>query len=316
MEGLIPSFDWQRVVVDPWTVGLPQFGWIILMGFLVSATCGLTGCWLILRRMSLVGDAISHSILPGVVIAFLMTGSRGTWPMLLGALAAGAVTTLLIEWLHRGSRIKQDAAIGISFSFLFALGAVLLSIFSGRIDLDAECVLYGEIGFVAFEPRVMLWGMALAPEPVMMMGAIGVLTVLLIGLLFKELLIASFDSGLAGSMGLRPAWMHYGLMAWVSVVVVGAFEAVGAILVVAMLILPGATASLLTDRLSRMLGLSVVHAGLSSLIGLHLGVWLDCSLAAAMVVAGLGIFLAVWLLAPEKGIVARFLLRRSRAYSE
>src|SRR5215210_6552073 len=152
MSSFIPAFDFQRVVVAPWTAEFSSFVWIGLMGFLVATACGMIGNYLILRRMALVGDAISHSVLPGLVIAFLIAKTRSSWAMFLGALVAGVVTTILIEVIHRKSQVKQDAAIGIAFSTLFAIGVILVSLFADRIDLDQECVLYGEIAFVPLSP--------------------------------------------------------------------------------------------------------------------------------------------------------------------
>lgn len=295
MNELIPEFDWQRVMIDPWTIDLPLFGWIGLMGFLVTATCGLVGNYLILRRMALMGDAVSHSVLPGLVLAFLWSGSRGTVPMFLGALAAGVATTVIIESIHRRTRVKQDAAIGIAFSSLFAIGVLMTSIYSNQIDLDAECVLYGEIAFVPLEPMVKIGEFVLGPLSMVRMGAVLVGVIVLILVFYKELLIASFDEGLSRAMSINPTWVHYGLMGVLSVVVVSAFESVGAILVIAMLILPGATASLLTRRLVWMHFIAVGHAALSAWLGVSLGVWLDCSIGAAMVVAGAIVFGLVWL---------------------
>ena len=152
MNEFIPAFEWTRVMVEPWTVNLPVTLWIVVMGFLITAACGLIGNYLILRRMALVGDAISHSILPGLAIAFLFSHSLKTLPMFFGALTAGIVTTVLIELIHKKTRVKQDAAIGITFSTLFAIGVIIISF--GQTDsvhLDAECVLYGEIAFVGLD---------------------------------------------------------------------------------------------------------------------------------------------------------------------
>lgn len=294
MSDLIPAFEWNRVMVEPWTVDLVLYGWIAVMGFLVTTACGLVGNYLILRRMALMGDAVSHSVLPGLVIAFLLTNSRGTFPMFLGALAAGIATTVLIEAIHRKTRVKQDAAMGIAFSTLFAIGVLLVSLYSEHVDLDAECVLYGEIAFVPLEPMVEWLGITLGPVSVVRMACVLLAVGALIVGFYKELLIASFDEALARATGVNPTWVHYGLMAVLSVVIVSAFESVGAILVIAMLILPGATASLLTDRLAVMHGIAVVHAALSSWLGVSLGVWLECSIGAAMVVAGAGVFTVVW----------------------
>ncbi len=282
-------------MVDPWTVDLSLYGWIALMGFWVTTACGVVGNYLILRRMALMGDAVSHSVLPGLVIAFLLSNSRGTIPMFLGALAAGIASAVMIEAIHRKTRVKQDAAMGIAFSTLFAIGVLLVSLYSEHVDLDADCVLYGEIAFVPLEPFVTWMGLTLGPVPLVRMAFVLLAVVALVVAFYKELLVASFDEALARATGVNPMWVHYGLMAVLSVVIVSAFESVGAILVIAMLILPGATASLITDRLSVMHGIAVVHAALSSWLGVCLGVWLECSIGAAMVVAGALIFGAVWI---------------------
>lgn len=304
MTELIPSFDWQRVVIAPWTTELPIFGWIMLMGFFVTAACGLVGNYLLLRRMALMGDAVSHSVLPGLVIAFLLSQSRGTGVMFLGALVAGVFATVVIELIHTKSRVKQDAAMGITFSTLFAIGVVLTAVYADKVDLDAECVLYGEIAFVPLEPMVSLAGLSIGPESLVRMAAVFCGVVLLVVFFYKELLVSSFDAGLARSLGINPTFAHYALMSVLSVVVVSAFESVGAILVIAMLILPGATASLLSKRLPVVHGLSVIHAALSAVLGTHLGIWLECSLGAAMVVAAAGLFGLVWIFSPEEGLIA------------
>lgn len=310
MTPFIPPFEFQRVIVAPWTVDLPSHGWTMAMGFLVAAACGLVGNYLILRRMALVGDAISHSVLPGIVIAFLAAGTRHSTVMFIGALVAGLVTTLLIELIHKKTRVKQDAAIGITFTSLFAIGVILVSQFASQVDLDQECVLYGEIGYTSMDVPVIVGGVTLGPGSVVRMAVVVVLTLMLIGLFYKELLVSSFDPGLATSLGINSTVVHYALMCWLSVVVVSAFESVGAILVIAMLILPGATASLWTHRLPRMHGLALVHAVLSSVMGLHLSVWLDCSAAGAMVVMGGVLFLFSWLASPSEGLLRRWFRRR------
>lgn len=294
LANLIPPFDWERVVVKPWTVDLELYGWMMLMAFLVTTACGLIGNYLILRRLALVGDAISHSVLPGLVGGFLIFGSLGIWPMLIGAVAAGLLTTVLIEFIHSRSRVKADAAIGITFCSLFALGVLMINLFAGQVHLDPECVLYGELSHVPWAERVAFLGLEL-PLPIVVMGLSTIIVALLIGFFYKELLLSSFDKGLAAAFGFRPQVIHYLLMGMLSLVVVAAFESVGAILVIAMLILPGATAQLLSTRLPTCLGLSVLHAALSSVFGVHLGLWLGCSLAAAVVVAGTGWFALAWL---------------------
>ncbi len=309
MNELIPPFDVRQFVVAPWTTELNIHGWTVLMGFLVAATCGLVGNYLILRRLALVGDAISHSILPGIVLAFVVSGSRHASVMFIGALVAGVVTTVLIESIHKQSRVKQDAAIGITFTSLFAIGVILVSRFASQVDLDQECVLYGEISNISLDSHLFLRGVDLGPAGVVRMAVVALLTAGLLGVFYKELLVSSFDPGLAVSIGLNASVVHYALMGWLSVVVVSAFEAVGAILVVAMLILPGATALLCTDRLGFMHGIAILHAAASSVLGLHLALWLDCPAAGAMVVAGGALFLVAWIAGPNQGLLRRWLCR-------
>ena len=322
MSELFPAFDWYQVWIAPWRDNADSYLWVAVMGFLVTLTCGMVGNYLILRRMALVGDAISHSVLPGLAIAFLAASllatdaadstlqahhdHRNPALMFLGALLAGVVTTLLIEVIHKKSRVKQDAAIGITFSSLFAFGVILISLFAAKIDLDQECVLYGEISFIPLE----LGPDDVIPRSVLRMGVVALLTLGLILAFYKELLVSSFDSGLAASLGINATVVHYAMMCWLSVVVVSAFESVGAILVIAMLVFPGATASLLSRRLPVMMLLTAIQALLSSLLGLHLSIWLECSSAAAMVVATAGLFVLAWVAAPREGLLANWRRRR------
>ena len=327
-------------MVEPWTINLPITLWIVVMGFLITSACGLIGNYLILRRMALVGDAISHSILPGLAIAFLFSQSLKTLPMFAGALTAGIITTVLIELIHKKTRVKQDAAIGITFSTLFAIGVIIISF--GQTDsvhLDAECVLYGEIAFVGLDlfqtslgentlsivkripglnSEIFLNGntLTIAPPSVIRMAIVTGFTLLLILVFYKELLVTSFDSGLSSSLGINATLTHYALMGMLSVIIVSAFEAVGAILVIAMLILPGATASLLAHRLPKIFFLTLVHAVLSSIGGIHLATWLNCSPAGAMVVAGSILFLGAWAFSPNQGLINLWFGRKLDDISE
>jgi manganese/zinc/iron transport system permease protein len=307
MKELFTEFDPHRVFIMPWTEQIGGFGAVMLTGFFVAAACGLVGNYLLLRRMALMGDAVSHSVLPGLVVAFLITGSRNTGAMLFGALLAGVVTTVVIETIQRKTRVKQDASIGVTFTTLFAIGVVLVSIYSGQVDLDAECVLYGDIGMLVMEP-IMGWGEW--PAALTRSAAVAVTCMVLVVAFYKQLLVSSFDPGLARSLGINPTVVHYSLMVVLSIVVVSAFEAVGSILVIAMLILPGATASLLTHRLSRVHLLAVLHAALSAVGGVHLSLALNCQIGPAMVVAGAFLFCLAWLLGPSQGLIARW--RRNR----
>lgn len=278
--------------------------WIVLTGILATASCGLLGSFLVLRKMSLLGDALSHAVLPGIAIAFLLSGSRGVLTMFIGAAIFGLFTTLLIEWLHKRWRVQEDASIGIVFTALFALGVVLISLFAGEVDLDQECVLYGEIAYTPWD--TLLWnGSELGPRPVWILGGVLLVNLLLVVLFYKELLISSFDPAMAVAVGVNATLIHYLLMGAVSLTTVAAFESVGAILVVAMMIVPGAAAYLWSDRLPVILVLSVLFGMASSIGGYWLaGLW-DSSIAGAMVVMIGLIFALSLLLAPGRGLLAR-----------
>jgi manganese/zinc/iron transport system permease protein len=296
MSELIPAFDFHNVIVAPWTDGFSLTIWIVLMGALVGTACGLVGNFLLLRRMALVGDAISHSILPGLVVAFLIFRTVNTPVMFAGALGAGLLTVAIIEFIQKQTRVKVDAAICIAFTSLFALGVTLVSASeaAGPVHLDAECVLYGEIALVPFDPPVMIGGIELGPPPVLRMAVVTLLLAAGILAFYKELLVTSFDPGLARSMGLRTTVWHYALMIALSLVVVSSFESVGAILAVAMLIVPAMFAAQISSRLPVRLLWTMVHAAVSAVAGYHLSVWLQCSAAAAMVVCGAVLFVLAW----------------------
>jgi manganese/zinc/iron transport system permease protein len=281
--------------------------WIITTGFLVAASCGLLGCFLVLRKMAMIGDAISHAVLPGIVLAFLLSGSRETLPMLLGAAATGVFTTWLIEWLHRRAGMQADAAIGLTFTSLFALGIILISVFAGQVDLDQDCVLYGEIAYTPLDLWITGDGRSLGPRPVWILGTLLLVLLIFIRVGYKGLFITTFDPGYAAAVGISTALWHYLLMSSVSLVTVLSFESVGAILVVAFLIIPPATAYLLTDKLPRMLGVTLLLGLVASVGGYYLAVLLNGSIAGAMTVVAGSCFLVV--------LFVRQLLIRRRSLS-
>ncbi|WP_417750592.1 metal ABC transporter permease [Rubritalea tangerina] len=289
--------------------------WLTLMCFLVALPCAQLGTFLVLRRMSLVGDAISHSVLPGIVVAFLFVGDLASPWLLIGAAVAGLLVTVLIEQIHQRTRIKQDSAIGIAFTSLFALGVVMLSLYLDKVHLDQQCVVEGSLGDILHYDTVALLGFDV-PTPVVSMGVVAALTMVIIVVFYRVLMLSSFDAGLAASFGYKPMVVHYALMAFLSVVVVAAFQAVGAILVIALLILPGASAYLCSHKLKTILILASLHAFLSSLIGIYIHVWTNGNQSAAVVVAGLGLFLLAWLFGPADGVVVRAIHRRAKPVSE
>ena len=279
--------------------------YIISTAALVSISCALLGCYLILRRMAMVGDAISHAVLPGIVIAFLISGSRDSVTMLIGAGLIGIVTTFLIEFLHKKAKLQTDASIGVTFTWLFAVGVVLISLFAGRVDLDQDCVLYGEIAYVPLDLWITESGLIMGPRALYIVGAILLLIVVFIVAGYKELLLTTFDPAYASAIGISTAVWHYLLMGAVSATTVASFEQVGAILVVALLIAPAATAYLITDNFKRMLLIACVTGVLSSISGYYLAVWVDGSIAGAIATMT-GIFFALaFVFSPSHGILFR-----------
>lgn len=277
--------------------------WIILIGSLVASSCGLIGCFLILRRMAMLGDAISHAILPGIVIAFLISNSMDGIVMLIGATIVGLLTAFFIQTLH-DSGVQADAAMGVTFTALFSLGVVLVSFYTSDVHLDLQHVLYGEIAYAPWE-LVTFVGLEL-PKAVWMMGGVFALTLTVVGLLYKEIKLTSFDPQLATALGIPVVWIHYTLMGLVSMNTVAAFESVGAILVVSMLVMPGATAYLLTERLSRMLLLSLLF-GATSAIGGYLAAFLwDVSISGSMTTFALLQFVLGFLFAPRQGLLSKW----------
>lgn len=282
--------------------------WIILTGALAAASCGLLGTFLVLRRMALLGDALSHAVLPGIALAFFLSGSRAVLPMFLGAAAAGLLTALLVDAFHRRWGVQEDASIGIVFTAFFAMGVVMISAYAGQVDLDQECVLYGEIAYTPWD--LLRWeGNSVGPRPVWILGGVLLLNLLLVGLCYKELVISSFDPAMAAAVGINAVAIHYLLMGAVSLTTVAAFESVGAILVVALMIVPGAAAYLWSDRLPVILGLAVGFGVVAAAGGYYLASYWDSSIAGAMVVVLGGIFGVSLLLAPDQGLLSRLVQR-------
>ncbi|MAE60165.1 MAG: iron ABC transporter [Planctomycetaceae bacterium] len=315
--------------------------WTAATAVLAAVACALCGSFLLLRKQSMLGDAISHTLLPGIVVAFVLTSSRRTGPMLIGAAAAGVLTAMLSEWVRRLGRVEASAALGIVFSTLFAVGIIMLRMMADHIDLDPDCVLYGSLDMVALDHAVTLVQSPIEPGAFGLFGhlaavlnfglphmtltlvAVFGLNVLLITLFYKELKIATFDPDLATTLGIRASVMHYLLVALVAMTVVAAFEAVGSILVLAMLIVPAAGAYLLTDRLSVMLVLSMVIAAVAAVGGQLAAItvpqvipetwfgvgFVDTTTASMIAVVSGVLFAIVWLISPRHGLISKFVIR-------
>lgn len=281
----------------------------LIVSALIGATLGLVGCFVVLRRMALLGDALSHAVLPGVAIAFLiisrlaagsgghMGGTGEVSGLFMGALIAGLLTTLGINVVARHSRVKEDTAIGIVFTAMFAIGVVLVSLFPRGTHFDLQCFLWGEPQAIGTDD--LYTAMIVSP------------TVLALILLFyRPLKLVSFDAQMAAAAGMPVQFIHYLLMALLSATVVTALQSVGVIMSVAMLIVPAAIAYQLTNRLAVMLVISAAAGAVSALAGMTLAFPFNIPCGPAMVLVATSLFIATMAFAPEYGLIAKALRRR------
>jgi manganese/zinc/iron transport system permease protein len=276
---------------------------IQLIASLVAIACAIPGTFLVLRKMAMISDAISHSILPGIVVGFFITQDLNSPWLILFAALTGVLTVVLVEKIQQTKLVKEDTAIGLVFPALFSIGVIMIAKFANDVHLDIDAVLLGELAFSPFD-RVYYGGVDLGPKSLLVTASILLMTLLLLVAFFKELKLSTFDAGLATSLGFSPAILHYGLMSVASVTTVGAFDAVGAILVVALMIAPAASAYLLTNDLKKMLSLACLFGVFSAISGYWVAHSLDASIAGSITTVLGIVFLMVYLFAPSKGLIA------------
>ncbi|APD07246.1 zinc transport system membrane protein TroD [Flavobacteriaceae bacterium UJ101] len=274
---------------------------IQLVASLVAIACAIPGTFLVLRKMALISDAISHSILPGIVIGFFLTHDLNSPWLIIFAALFGVITVVLVEFIQKTGLVKEDTAIGLVFPALFSIGVIMIAKNANDVHLDVDAVLLGELAFTPFD-RLIMNEVDLGPKSLWVVGSILMMTLILLITFFKELKLSTFDVGLSSALGFSPVVIHYGLMTVASVTTVGAFDSVGAILVVALMIAPAATAYLLTDNLKKMIVLAILFGVFSAISGYWMAHFLDASIAGSMTTV-LGIlFLLVYLLAPNRGL--------------
>lgn len=276
---------------------------IQLIASLAAIACAIPGTFLVLRKMAMISDAISHSILPGIVIGFFITQDLNSPLLILLAALTGIITVILVENIQKTRLVKEDTAIGLVFPALFSIGVILIAQHANDVHLDVDAVLLGELAFAPFN-RFLLFGADVGPKALWVIGCILLVTLGLLIAFFKELKISTFDAGLTAALGFSPAIIHYGLMTVSSITTVGAFDAVGAILVVALMIAPAACAYLLTNVLKHMLIYAICLGVFSAISGYWVAHWLDASIAGAITTMLGLLFLAVYLFAPNRGIIA------------
>ena len=287
---------------------------IVVVAAVSAMASALIGSFLVLRRMSMMGDAISHAVLPGIAVAFLATLSRDTGVIVIGAAAAGVLTAAFTQLIHQVGNVDRGAAMGVVFTTMFAVGLILIVRSADSVHIDVHTVFYGSVELAPLND-VVIAGVRM-PRALLILGSVFAADLLFVLVLFKELNLTSFDEDFARSIGCNARLMHYALMVMVAVTIVAAFESVGSILVIAMLIVPGVVASLFTRRLWSLLvfgqGVALVCA-----VGGHVGAitvprWFgltDTSTAGMMtVVAGVVVAVAL-VIAPERGLAARALHR-------
>lgn len=274
---------------------------IQLIASLVAIACAIPGVFLVLRKMALISDAISHSILPGLVIGFFITHDLNSPLLILMGALSGILTVVLVEYIQKTKLVKEDTAIGLVFPALFSIGVLLIAKNANDVHLDVDAVLLGELAFAPFD-RLLINETDIGPKSLWIIGTILLITLSLLIAFFKELKVSTFDAGLATALGFSPVVIHYGLMSVASITTVGAFDTVGAILVVALMIAPAATAYLLTNDLKKMLIFSVIFGVFSAVSGYWVAHWLDASISGSMITVLGVVFFLVYLFAPNRGL--------------
>jgi manganese/zinc/iron transport system permease protein len=283
---------------------------IILTAGLVATAAGLLGPFLVLRRVALMSDAVSHAVLPGIVAVYLLFETRAPLPVIVGAAAFAVVCVLAIDALRGTGLVASDAAIALVFPALFALGVLGVTRFASGAHIDLDATIYGEIAFSPFT-TIDFGGFELA-RSIVVLGAVALFNAALIALLWKELKATTFDPEFSRTIGISPRLLSRLLLIAVAVTAVTAFESVGAILVVTLLIVPAATAYLLTDRLWAMVGVTLAIGWLSAIGGHAAALEADASIAGAMGLVAAICFALALLLSPSHGVLARALRRRRR----
>lgn len=289
---------------------------ILMIGIIVAVSCSLLGVFLVLKKMAMMSDAITHTILLGIVLAFFITNDLSSPWLIVGASLMGVVSVYLIESLQRTKLLSEEASIGVVFPFIFSIAILLITHYAGSVHLDTDSVLLGELSFAPFD-RMNVFGISL-PVSFVIMSVILLINISFIAVFFKELKLSSFDPLLAAVLGFSPVLIHYGLMTLISVTAVGSFNVVGSILVISFMIGPPLTANLITNDMKRLLLVSVIFAIINATIGFILAFGLDVSISGSMaVITGLS-FALTYLFTPNDGILSTLKLRKEqrRDFSE
>ncbi len=284
---------------------------IQLIAVIVAVASSLPGVFLVLRKMAMMTDAITHTILLGIVIAFFITQSLTSPFLIVGAALMGVFTVFLTEVLNNTKLVSEDSAIGVVFPLLFSIAIIIISKYAGSVHLDTDAVLLGELAFAPFN-RMVVFGVDIGAKAIYSMGVILLINIIYIVVFFKELKIVTFDPALSAVLGFMPTLLHYSLMGIVSITAVGAFESVGSILVIAFMIGPPVTSYLLTDNLKKMIFLSAGIGAVNGVLGYQIAKYFDVSIAGSMaVMTGISFFL-VFVFAPKRGLITTVSRRKKQ----
>lgn len=263
--------------------------WIIITGILVALCTGTLGSYLVLQKRAMLADAISHAVLPGIVIAYLLSGDRSPYLMLIAASLSGLLATFLVDWLEKKVGLHADSSIGVTYTWMFAVGIILLSYFAGQTDLDQECVLFGELIYVPLH-KIEVLGFKIPIATT----RLSILLLLIIGFLIacgRSLQLYSFDSAFATFKGLSTTLLHYSFLGLISTTTVFSFESVGVILVIALLVIPPISAKLWANTINSMILISAIYSTLSVGIGFAIAYYFDNTLSATITLSSAALFI-------------------------
>ena len=282
---------------------------IQIIAILISMACAITGTFLVLRKMSMMTDSITHTILFGIVAAYFITHDLNSPFLIVGAALVGVLTVWLTESIVKTRLVSEDSAIGLVFPLLFSIAIIMVTKYADSVHLDVDTVLLGELAFAPFD-RLILFGNDVGAIGMWIGIILVVINLIFVVVFFRVLKLSTFDTVLATTLGFSPVIVHYLLMTVVSITTVGAFQSVGSILVIAFMIVPPATAYLLSDDVKIIILISTFIGGISSVFGYQLAKYLDASIAGAIAVTAGIIFAIVLVVAPKRGVLSVVLKRR------
>lgn len=282
---------------------------ITMIAVVVAVACALPGVFLVLRGVTMVSDAITHTVLLGIVLAFFITQDLNSPLLMIGATLVGVATVWLIETIQRSKLVSNDAAIGIVFPLFFSIAIIMITQYAGDVHLDEDAVLMGELAFAPFR-RLDLFGYDLGPQSLWVMLVILMINALFIFFFYKELKLTTFDPAFAAALGFSPLLVHYALMTLVSLTAVGAYDSVGSILIVGFMVGPALSGYLLTHSLKKMIAITVLIAVVNSVSGVRLAFLFDTTIAGMIAVTTGVTALLILIFSPEKGLFKKQLANR------